>query len=378
MRLLFLTCHLPYPPHRGGGPREDQLLSRLTQRFDVHIAAVTKTLAEDEEAAAAIPWEHAGISLFPAAELTGLFGVAPQVARHRSEAAGAGIRGLLAGGRFDAVHVEGFYLWQPLTGLARVPSVLVEQNVEWQLFEQRGLAADAEATRRAELAAWREADILGAITAEDRAVMKSFTGRRVHLIPDGADHMSLNETPHVSSHGRRLVMVGNFGYAPNVDGALWLAREVMPLVRRVVPDAQLQLVGTSPPAEIRALAGDGIEVTGRVPDVAPYLEAADVVVCPLRFGGGVKVKMLEAIRFGKAIVATSVGCQGLHGARRALQVADSADTFADAVGALLRDPAARERAEHVAGAVQLPSWDHAADALAECWQRALRPSLAAA
>src|SRR4051795_11058440 len=156
VRLLFVTCHLPYPPHSGGRLREHELLSRLTQRFDVHIAAVTKTLEADEAGAADIPWDHNGISLFPAAQLAGLPGVAPQVARHRSEAASAGIRGLLAGGRFDAVHVEGFYLWQHLTGLSRLPSVLVEQNVEWQLFEQRGLVADAEATRRAELAAWRE------------------------------------------------------------------------------------------------------------------------------------------------------------------------------------------------------------------------------
>src|SRR5215208_4485126 len=93
MRLLFLTCHLPYPPHSGGRLREHELLARLTQRFDVHIAAVTKTLAEDEEAAADIPWDHNGISLFPAAALDSLPGVAPQVARHRSEAATAGIRG---------------------------------------------------------------------------------------------------------------------------------------------------------------------------------------------------------------------------------------------------------------------------------------------
>src|SRR3954452_22830850 len=325
MRLLFVTCHLPYPPHSGGRLREHELLSRMTQRFDVHIAAVTKTLEADEAAAADIPWDHNGISLFPAAQLTGMSDVAPQVARHRSEAASAGIRGLLAGGRFDVVHVEGFYLWQHL-GRERPPAVLVEQNIEWQLFEQQGLRAQAEATRQAEVAAWREADVLGCLTREDSRVMKSLSGRVPHLVPDGADHLASDGLRAAQRAGRRVVMVGNFGYGPNVDGALWLAREVMPLVRDVVPDAELQLVGTSPPEEIRALAGDGIEVTGRVPDVAPYLEAADVVVCPLLFGGGVKVKMLEAIRSGKAIVSTSVGCQGLNGARRALQVADSADT----------------------------------------------------
>src|SRR3954468_8447968 len=147
MRLLFVTCHLPYPPHSGGPLREHELLSRLTQRFDVHIAAVTKTLRADERAVADIPWEHNGVSLFPAAEMMGPSGVAPQVGRNRSEAASAGIRGLLAGGRFDVVHVEGFYLWQHI-GRSRPRAVLVEQNIEWQLFQQQGARGGAGAVAR--------------------------------------------------------------------------------------------------------------------------------------------------------------------------------------------------------------------------------------
>jgi glycosyltransferase involved in cell wall biosynthesis len=173
-----------------------------------------------------------------------------------------------------------------------------------------------------------------------------------------------------------MVMVGNFAYEPNVDGALWLAREVMPRL----PEAELQLVGAAPPAEIRVLAGERIEVTGRVPDVRPYLEAADVVVCPLRCGGGVKVKTLEALSLGKAIVGTGIACQGLGAARRAIRVAESAADFATAVGELLADPAARARAEHAAAqaATTLPRWDDAADSLEECWQVAARLSVAAA
>src|SRR4051794_16711364 len=228
MRLLFLTCHLPYPPHSGGRLREHQLLARLTQRHEVHVAAVTRTLDADQAAVTQIPWEHAGISLFPAAQLSGLPGVAPQVARHRSPHATAGVDGLLAGGRFDAVHVEGFYLWQHLPR-ARPPSLLVEQNVEWQLYAQRGMRAEADATRRAELAAWRESDALAALTREDADTIRDGCGRVAHLVPDGADHLGAAAAqaslPH---HGRRLLMVGNFAYEPNMDGARWLVNEVMP------------------------------------------------------------------------------------------------------------------------------------------------------
>src|SRR5215213_10012749 len=114
MRLLFVTCHLPYPAHSGGRLREHQLLARLTRRHEVHVVAVTKTPAEDEAAVREIPWDHSGVSLFRAAQLSGVPGVAPQVARHRSAHATEGIHRLLTEGRFDAVHVEGFYLWQHL------------------------------------------------------------------------------------------------------------------------------------------------------------------------------------------------------------------------------------------------------------------------
>lgn len=378
MRLLFLTCHLPYPPHSGGRLREHELLARLTQRFDVHVAAVTKTLAEDQAAVAEIPWDHDGISLFPAAALRGLDGTAPQVARHHSKEAAARVQALVADGTFDAIHVEGFYLWQHLAR-ARPPAVLVEQNIEWQLFDQQRRIAEALATRRSELSVWREADVLGALTPDDRTVIQRHTGRPVHLVPDGADHLRACVHPRRRSpDATRILMVANFGYAPNVDGACWLVQEVMPQVRAAVPGARLQLVGASPPPEVDALACADVEVTGRVPDVAPYLEAADVVVCPLRYGGGVKVKMLEALRAGKAIVATDVGCQGLPLGPTAVRRATTAAGFGRAIAELLTDPDSRARAERAASSVQLPTWDDAAAALAECWQLAVRRSRAAA
>jgi len=257
--------------------------------------------------------------------------------------------------------------------------VLVEQNIEWQLFEQQGRGAEARATRRSELAVWREADVLGALTRDDRAVIHGHTGRHVHLVPDGADHLRApGAAQRRPPDGKRILMVGNFGYAPNVDGARWLVHDVMPQVRAATPGARLQLVGAAPPPAIDALACDDVEVTGRVPDVAPYLEAADVVVCPLRYGGGVKVKMLEALRAGKAIVSTDVGCQGLALGPAAVRRAGTAGDFADAIVDLLADPGRRRRAEQAAAAVELPTWDDGAEALAECWQLATRRSRAAA
>ncbi len=108
-----------------------------------------------------------------------------------------------------------------------------------------------------------------------------------------------------------LLFVGNYEYAPNVDAALRLVNEIFPLVRESIPHVRLQLVGNAPPDELRALASPEIEVTGRVPDVRPYLERATLVISPLRLGAGIKNKVLEAMAMGKPLVATPLSCEGI-------------------------------------------------------------------
>jgi glycosyltransferase involved in cell wall biosynthesis len=125
-------------------------------------------------------------------------------------------------------------------------------------------------------------------------------------------------------------------------------------------------VGNAPPPEVCALADDRTIVTGQVDDVLPYLDAATVIVCPLRIGGGIKVKAIEALRRGKAIVSTPVGAQGLDGpARAALAIAEDDAKFASHVVSLLLDPGERGRRERRAAtaARALPSWDDGAAAL---------------
>jgi glycosyltransferase involved in cell wall biosynthesis len=135
------------------------------------------------------------------------------------------------------------------------------------------------------------------------------------------------------------------------------------------------LVGNAPPAEISSLASDTVRVTGRVPDVVPYLDAADIALCPLRIGGGIKVKAIEAVRRGKAIVSTPVGAQGLPSAvRDAIRIAGDAEGFAEATISLLLDHEQRiglERRAHFAAA-SLPTWDRAAEALEDVYDALLR------
>ena len=136
-----------------------------------------------------------------------------------------------------------------------------------------------------------------------------------------------------------LLFVAGFGHLPNVDAAQWLVREILPRLRTAAPGITLALVGSNPTDEVVALQGPGIEVTGFVTDeeLAERYRAARVVVAPMRFGGGVKGKVVEAMWHGVPCVTTSTGVQGLAAARGTLGVADDAEGIARLILQYLQD-----------------------------------------
>ena len=137
-----------------------------------------------------------------------------------------------------------------------------------------------------------------------------------------------------------LLFVGGFQHRPNVDGARWLVHEVLPHLKRLVPDISTILAGSKPPPAVTDLAAEDVVVTGYISD--PVLEwfyrSVQVVVAPLRFGGGVKGKIVEALRFGVPVVTTTPGIQGLTGMADCLAVADAPEAFAEAIARLINDP----------------------------------------
>jgi glycosyltransferase involved in cell wall biosynthesis len=309
-------------------------------------------------------------------------GVPHQVRRHRTV---GGARFVLPH-PFDVVHVESFYMLQHAPS-ARGSTMLVEQNVESELWAQRARTEteprrrrwyrhEARAAAAAERAAWRSVDLIGAVTAEDRAqIARRERHRRVVLVPNGMDHRSVEDAGDEVGDlppRPRVALVANFAYEPNVDAATYLVGEILPRLHALGHHPSVLLVGNEPPEAVRRLAQQpGVTVTGRVRAVEPYLDAADVVACPLRVGGGLKVKVLEALRRGCATVTTSVGAQGFdESATAALRIADDPGAFAAEVAGLLADPAARRRLGEAAAlaAPRHGSWDDAAQTLLRHWR----------
>ncbi len=169
-------------------------------------------------------------------------------------------------------------------------------------------------------------------------------GAPVTCIPNGVDSEYFAPSEGLKK-GNHVVFTGVMDYFPNVDGISWFCKEVLPQIRSRVPDLRLTICGSRPVDQVTALQRiPGVTVTGRVPDVRPYLNRADVAVVPLRIGRGVQNKVLEAMSMALPCVTTRTACRGIEAEEgRDLLVADDPSEFAGHVIRLLADDATRER-----------------------------------
>jgi glycosyltransferase involved in cell wall biosynthesis len=399
MRVLFLTAHLPFPPFSGGRRREFELISRLSKKFEIHLCSVTKTWEIDNTYVNNMLSYCSTVNLFKAVPAVMQQGIpySFQMKRHLSHEARSHISHELGRHYYDIVHVEGYYLMQLLPSKLKIPIILVEHNIEYLLTLQRFMLSTSSQeksrywqeyvyTLKWERIFWRRAKICVTLTVEDKIAMKRLESDiNIKMIPDGIDHLKDNGAHKrqgniLNSHiaramGSRILLVGNFAYEPNIDAALYFSNQIFPLVLQAVPNAKLFIVGNEPPPQILSLRSNRqIVVTGYVESVIPFYRMADVVVCPLRIGGGIKVKVLEALYAGKAIVSTSVGAQGLgSNTRQALTVANDVTHFAQSVIRLLQDPEERLKLERNAltYAKNLPTWDHATQAFVKCYEETI-------
>jgi glycosyltransferase involved in cell wall biosynthesis len=239
------------------------------------------------------------------------------------------------------------------TAGTRVKRILLEQ--QWQ----RMLRFEKQAVRRF--------DLVLAVSETDRDTLQRLYGPLrgpVAVVPTGVDTAYFAPVPS-AERPAHLVFTGSMDWLPNEDGVLFFAREILPRIRQRIPDVTVSIVGRDPtPAVVRLAAGRGIEVTGRVEDVRPYMAAGAVYVVPLRVGGGTRLKIFEAMSMGRPVVSTTVGAEGLpvrHGEH--VLIADEPQAFADRVVQLLGDAAARHQLGQRARDLVVARYDWSAAAL---------------
>ena len=343
----MVTKFLPLPDNGGGKKRSYAILRRLLEHGNVVLCA----FADGSEDAAAlramnvdvrtVPWRprllRSGRGAATTRSLT--------AGRFWDPALAALVRATAAEAAVDLLQIEYTQLARYGVGVPARRRVLDMHNIESSLMARHAVMAaglrrvpyrlEQTALRRMERWVVDAYDLVLVVSETDRRRLLDRGGRTL-VCPNGWDP---GDGPLPPVGGTRLVFVGDLGWAPNVDAATWLVREVLPWVRRRQPAAEVMLVGRRPSATVRALAGEGVRVFADVPSVRPFLGKAAVALAPLRVGGGTRLKILEALDAGRPVVATSVGVEGLEDlVGRGVVLADEPRAFADAVADLLDDP----------------------------------------
>jgi glycosyltransferase involved in cell wall biosynthesis len=273
------------------------------------------------------------------------------------------LRYLVQHGRFDVIVMDGIYLgscW-PLIEAGTSLKVLNHFDLEARSMRRKaGLFSpgwerilyrlDAARMERLERRVMRTADLVWVTSEVDRdAILEDDSALPVEVAPNGVDCEAIRPIPPTGGAG--VLFVGSLNQFANAEGVQFFARDVFPLLRRRLPDAVFRVVGRQPGPEIKALAAEpGVEVLGEVDDLAPWYAGCAAVVTPIRAGGGTRLKILEAMAYGRPLVSTTLGCEGIRAENgRDVLLADDPAGMADALYRLMTRP--REAAQ-IAGAAR--------------------------
>lgn len=248
---------------------------------------------------------------------------------------------------YDVVHLFGGIQVYEYAGALRQGPAIITPYESYSLYLRRALengGGPAVALQRwiaQRYESWMFTPYAQTVVVSDKdrdELLSLNPGLPVRVIPNGV------QLEEFQPQGRQrdpatLLFVGNYEYPPNIDAARVLAERILPAVQREIPNAKLQLVGNAPPPALQALASDSVEVTGRVPDVRPYLAQATAFVSPLRLGAGIKNKVLEALAMGTPVIASPVSVDGIAVTETGAALVAQENDFSQTVIQLLQQPA---------------------------------------
>ncbi len=355
-RLLFVCAHLPCLGVHAGGGRMFNLIKRLAKHHQITVLSFVETEAERKHVPELAAFcEHVevifrGQSLFA----RNPFGMYPPRIVYEFHHAGMQelVNSFLEKGAYDLLQCEYLQTAHLAPRHPRIPALLTHMEVlslayyrgfrdSTAGFKRRGRAfLDWMRMLNYESRFFPRFTAIIVLTEEERVFLQRyFPTARIYVHPTGieCDRFSPNGLPEDAT---TITFVGYFRHEPNVHGAQWFLEQVLPKVLRNVPEAKIQLVGASPPAALQRWekTSPNIRVTGRVPDIRPYLEQSRVVIAPLLTGAGFRGKVIEAWAMEKPVVATSLACFGIPFVDGETGfIADDAETFAQRICQLLQD-----------------------------------------
>jgi len=397
---ILLTLRQPlYPADTGGKVRSLNIFSRLAKRMSIHAVSFADPLSDATsiremqttfDKYTPVTWrETRKYSVrFYKEIVTSQFSALPYfLSKCCLPQFQSTVGRLLAKEHFDLLFCDFLHTAVPLLKCSFRPKIVFEHNVEFQLrkrkcqTEQHPLrkmvySAEWRKTRPLEAQVCRSFDHVLTVSDEDQQTIRQEFGiSHTSALPTGVDTDFFGPSEDQPVPGR-IVFVGSMDWDPNEDGVLWFVQHIYPRIRQAVPNASFTVVGRNPSARLKAVASKmrGVEITGWVPDVRPFLSQAEVVVVPLRVGGGTRIKIPEAMAMSKAVVSTPIGAEGLpFQDGRQIRLAEQPQHFADAVIELFKKDLLRKSIENAArrSVVANHGWEAVVDRVEEVLDRVL-------
>ena len=365
MHILFLSQVLPYPVDAGPKMRSYFVLRHLAQKHEVTLLTFVRDTDQPQNIAHLDKFCHA-VHTVPMYRsrlrdvkflMQSLLTDKPfLIVRDQTPAMTDKVRQLVRSKRFDAIHVDQLWMAQyaltAVQDIAPPPKLILDQHNAVHLIpkrladgethplKQRLLAREARLLTTYESEICRRFDHVVWVTEEDHLAVEALSKTNTNgqmpstVIPICADPTQIKPVAHTANK-QRITFLGGLHWPPNAQGITWFAKHVFPQVRAEMPEAILTVIGKNPPT---GLDEEGIEVTGYVADLMHYLIETAVFIVPLHAGGGMRVKILDAWSWKLPIVSTTIGAEGMDVQHeKNILIADTAQTFAEAVVSILKD-----------------------------------------
>lgn len=359
MRVLLLTQVLPYPPDSGPKVKTYHVLKYLAQQHDVTLVSFVRESDKPEyiqhletlcERVITVPITRSKIRdlLFLGKSL--LNGQPWMMLRDERSEMHKVLADLAAQTTFDVVHADQTNMGQYALQFTKSRKVLDLHNALWMLYKRLAettsltspmryiLSRDWKLLKKYEGELCRQFDAVTAVSEEDRSLLiEAGANDDITVIPIAIDTDEQAQIARRPS-GPHIVHIGTMYWQPNIDGITWFLDEIYPRIKQQVPDVRCTLIGARPPASIveRSNTDRTLTVTGYVEDPLPFLEDSSMMVVPLRAGGGMRVKIINALSQGIPMVSTTLGCEGINVTNnKDILIADDAESFAAATVRLL-------------------------------------------
>lgn len=355
----MITPYLPFPLFSGGQIRTYNLLKNLSDKHQITLVSFYRKKSElkhiselEKYCAKVVPIKRRQTWGAKNILLSGFSFYPFLVCTYLSAGARRWIKKELQNGEYDLIHVETFYLMPNLPSKTQVPILLVEQTIEYLVYQRFVqnlkfwlakplLYLDVLKIKFWEKRFWRQANYLSAMSQEDLDIMLSAAPQKEgDVVANGVDLEYFNQVPHKGGKKPTVLFVGNFKWLPNKDAVVYLIEKVWPKIKNKMPEAKLWVVGRNPTESIlKYNQKDDVSIDSGVEDIRQAFSQSDVLLAPIRNGRGTKYKVLEAMAAQVPVVTTPLGVQGITASPgKEVLVADSAQKLAQKTLKLLKTP----------------------------------------